>query len=32
VALLQRGKLAFSGERTSEMVEDPAWLYKTYGE
>jgi heme exporter protein A len=32
VALLQRGKLAFHGARTTEMVEDPAWLYQTYGE
>jgi ABC-type multidrug transport system ATPase subunit len=32
VALLQRGKLAFHGERIPEMVEDPAWLYRTYGE
>ncbi len=32
VALLQRGKIAFSGIRTGEMVEDPAWLYNTYGE
>jgi len=32
VALLQRGKLAFHGERITEMVEDPAWLYRTYGE
>ncbi len=32
VALLQRGKLAFQGERIAEMVEDPAWLYRTYGE
>jgi len=32
VALLQRGKLAFHGERTAVMVEDPAWLYKTHGE
>jgi len=27
VALLQRGKIAFNGVRTTEMVEDPAWLY-----
>lgn len=32
VALLQRGKIAFNGTRTTEMVEDPAWLYNTYGE
>ena len=32
VLLIQRGKLAFSGERTARMVEDPAYIYKTYGE
>ncbi|MSV35436.1 MAG: heme ABC exporter ATP-binding protein CcmA [Bryobacterales bacterium] len=32
VALIQRGQLAFSGERTSQMVEDTGWLYRTYGE
>jgi len=32
VALINRGKLAFSGPRTSEMLEDPAWLYRHYGE
>jgi heme ABC exporter ATP-binding subunit CcmA len=32
VALLQRGKIAFAGMRTGEMVADPAWLYNTYGE
>jgi heme ABC exporter ATP-binding subunit CcmA len=32
VALLQRGKVAFAGVRTAEMVADPAWLYNTYGE
>jgi heme ABC exporter ATP-binding subunit CcmA len=32
VALLQRGKLAFHGERTTQMVEDPSYLYRTYGE
>ncbi len=32
VALINRGKLAFSGPRTSEMLEDPAWLYRNYGE
>ncbi len=32
VALLKRGDLAFHGERTAAMVEDPAWLYKNYGE
>ncbi len=32
VALVNRGKLAFTGERTAEMLADPAWLYRTYGE
>lgn len=32
VALVNRGKLAFSGERTREMVDDPGWLYRNYGE
>jgi heme ABC exporter ATP-binding subunit CcmA len=32
VALINRGKLAFRGERTSEMAEDPGWLYRHYGE
>ena len=32
VALIQRGQLAFSGERTQEMVDDTGWLYRTHGE
>jgi heme exporter protein A len=32
VGLINRGRLAYSGERTAEMVEDPAWLYRNYGE
>jgi ABC-type multidrug transport system ATPase subunit len=32
VALINRGKLAFSGPRTAEMLADPGWLYKHYGE
>ena len=32
VALINRGKLAFRGERTLEMLEDPGWLYRNYGE
>jgi len=32
VALINRGRLAFQGPRTQEMVEDPAWLYRNYGE
>ena len=32
VALLVRGRLAFTGERTAEMLEDTGWLYRHYGE
>ena len=32
VALINRGKLAFRGARTQEMLDDPAWLYRNYGE
>ena len=32
VALINRGKLAFRGLRTQEMLEDPTWLYRHYGE
>jgi heme exporter protein A len=32
VALINRGKLAYRGERTKEMLEDPGWLYRHYGE
>jgi heme exporter protein A len=32
VALLQRGQIAFSGERSQEMLDDTGWLYRTYGE
>lgn len=32
VALLVRGRLAHSGERTAEMLEDTGWLYRHYGE
>lgn len=32
VALINRGKLAYTGERTREMLEDPGWLYRNYGE
>lgn len=32
VALLNRGKLTFYGPRPQEMVQDPTWLYRTYGE
>jgi heme exporter protein A len=32
VALINRGKLAYQGERTGEMLADPGWLYRNYGE
>jgi heme ABC exporter ATP-binding subunit CcmA len=32
VALLVRGKVAFSGERTGEMLENPGYVYERYGE
>jgi heme ABC exporter ATP-binding subunit CcmA len=32
VALLVRGRLAHTGERTQEMLEDTGWLYRQYGE
>jgi heme exporter protein A len=32
VALLVRGRLAHTGERTGEMLEDTGWLYRQYGE
>jgi heme exporter protein A len=32
VALLTRGKLAYHGERTTEMLADPGWLYAKYGD
>jgi ABC-type multidrug transport system ATPase subunit len=32
VSLLVRGKIAFSGERTPEMVADPTLVYARYGE
>jgi heme ABC exporter ATP-binding subunit CcmA len=32
VALLNRGTIAFHGERTPEMVSDPGWVYARYGE
>lgn len=32
VALLQRGQIAYSGPRRQEMLDDPGWLYRTYGE
>mgnify|MGYP000156235902 CR=1 FL=1 len=32
VALLVRGRLAHFGERSAEMLADPGWLYRRYGE
>jgi heme ABC exporter ATP-binding subunit CcmA len=32
VGLLNRGRLAFHGERTAEMLSDPGWVYAQYGE
>jgi len=32
VTLIQRGQIAFSGERRQEMLDDTGWLYRTYGE
>ena len=32
VALVNRGRLGYHGERTDEMLADPGWLYRTYGE
>jgi len=32
VGLISRGRLAFHGERTGEMLADPGWIYRHYGE
>jgi ABC-type multidrug transport system ATPase subunit len=32
VALIQRGQLAYSGVRSQEMLDDPGYLYRTYGD
>jgi heme exporter protein A len=32
VALIRRGQLVFSGERTQQMLDDTGWLYRTYGD
>ena len=32
VAMIQRGKLVYTGERKQEMLDDTGWLYRTYGE
>jgi heme ABC exporter ATP-binding subunit CcmA len=30
VALIRKGQLAYAGERRPEMLDDPAWLYRTF--
>ena len=30
--LIKRGKVGYDGARTPEMLEDPGWLYRNYGE
>ncbi len=30
--LINRGRIAFRGERTAEMLADPGWLYRHYGD
>jgi ABC-type multidrug transport system ATPase subunit len=32
VALLERGKIVHTGPQTVEMLADPGWLYRTYGD
>jgi heme ABC exporter ATP-binding subunit CcmA len=32
VGLVDRGRLAYHGERPEEMLGDPGWLYRTHGE
>ncbi len=32
VALLERGQIVHKGPQTPEMLADPGWLYRTYGE
>lgn len=32
VALINRGRLAYYGARTEEMLADPGWLYRNHGE
>jgi len=32
VALLQRGQIVHTGERTQQMLDDTGWLYRTYGD
>jgi len=30
IALIRKGQLAYAGERRQEMLDDPAWLYRTF--
>jgi heme exporter protein A len=30
IALMQKGQLAYTGERRQEMLDDPMWLYRTF--
>jgi heme ABC exporter ATP-binding subunit CcmA len=30
IALIKKGQLAYAGERRQEMLDDPAWLYRTF--
>ena len=32
VAMIDRGEIAYAGERTQQMVDDAGWLYRTYGD
>jgi heme exporter protein A len=32
VTFIQRGQIAYDGERRDEMLQDTGWLYRTYGE
>jgi len=32
VVLINRGRLGYHGVRTPEMLQDPGWLYRNYGE
>ena len=32
VVLINRGRMAHAGERTPQMLADPGWLYREYGE
>lgn len=32
VALMNRGRMVYTGERTDEMLADPGWLYRHHGE